>query len=442
MKIISLLLLIPLFTTISSRFAKVDNSLETNANNVSFSAEDWEDYGKPNKLWSIDEDLSELNFYSDYTSSSSRKDQVFTGNLFLTDQFDIRDSQVSVEATFQTGTTSNDIITNNEEVHLGIVPWYKDNDNWIICYAKFSRCADVEIKDGHIFDFQFYAKINGTTHVEYYVKDDGNTWVSEDSNVNSEWHSAWPDRINVNKSPSTLQDLELDPSEETKIFVRKTRKVYAGKNCDSFYATINNYELNFALDNFMFSGFSLAEEEDENLLPKVGFYLYGTRNAAVKNISINVSKEIVLPLPTIEPLTTPVQVGTINKEIAIPEFMAIDNNGLSLEYTVNVDDPNNNPLSLDSDEYFIPLIEGEYNVTAKTVDDLGYEGKYSYKVKVKLGTNHIDTNVYDDILTNEPVDTAIITAYVIFISVPIIIVLYIGLKIFLYYSKKRKDEKV
>ncbi len=438
MKRKSLLFLTPLLVlSASAGFINGKSTIAVKADEIDFSSDKWTDYG--NNLWSIDSELSTLSFCTEEILGDERPDKIFTGNLLLTDQFNTRDASVSLEATFKGSVSSQDIIDNKEEVHFGLVPWYKDSDNWIICYAKFSTCDDVEIKNGHLFDFQFYAKIDGSTHVEYYVKDDGNRWVANDDKDNSEWHSAWPDRTNTNKNPATLQDLELDPSSEVSIYVKKTRKTYAGKDCDSMYVKVNNYEMNFGLDNFMFSDMKAIEDAEESFVPKVGFYLFGTKKATVRNISITTSHDEVLPLPTIEPLTNPTTSGTINKKVTLPEFMACDNNGLKIDYNIKISDPDDEEVALDGEDYFIPLKEGTYKVSASATDENGYTGTYDYNIKVKSGTNHIDYDVYDDIYTYIPKDTAITAAYVIFISVPVVIVLYIGLKIFFYVRKKRKQ---
>ena len=431
--IISLIACVGLTNTNSFMIA---NAADDTARTVSYEVDKWTDTGSK-KLWSIESELSYFTF-----NTSSVTDTDFIGNLLLTDQFDTRGAKVTLQATFQGTTSSQDILnTTNGEVHMGIVPWYKDSANWVVVYAKFGRCDDVAIKDGHIFDVQIYSKINGSPHVEYYVKDDGNRWISADAEDNNEWHSAWPDRTNTNKNPSSLQDTEPDPSEEITIYVRKTRKTYAGKDCDSFYVKVNDYELNFGMDNFMFSSLKKIEDENESFIPKVGFYLYNTKKATVKDFSVNISHEQVLPLPTVEPLTSPVTSGTVNKKVKIPEFMACDNDGVSIDYTINIKDPYNETVYMDGEDYFIPEKVGNYEVIASATDAKDYTGTYSYIIKVKDGNTRIDTDVYNDEFTFTPKDTAITAAYVIFISVPVIILGYIGLKVFFYFKKKGKDEK-
>ncbi len=431
--IISLIACVGLTNTNSFLIA---NAIDETARTVDYDANKWVDTGSK-KLWNVDSELSCFEF-----NTSSQNDTDFTGNLLLTDQFDTRGAKITLQATFQGTTSSQDILnTTNGEVHMGIVPWYKDSANWVICYLKFSRCDDVAIKDGHLFDAQIYSKINGSTHVEYYCKDDGNRWVSADDANNNEWHSAWPDRTNTNKNPSSLQDTEPDPSEEITLYVRKTRKTFAGKDCDSFYVKVNDYELNFGLDNFMFSSLKKIEDEDESFIPKVGFYLYNTKKATVKDFSVNISHEQVLPLPTVEPLTSPVTSGTVNKKVKIPDFMACDNDGVSIDYTVNIYDPYNEVVYMDGEDYFIPEKVGNYEVVASATDAKNYTGTYSYIIKVKDGNTRIDTDVYNDEFTFTPKDTAITAAYVIFISVPVLILGYIGLKVFFYFKKKGKDEK-
>ena len=416
---------------------------EETAPAVDYSSDKWTDYSG-HSLWAVDSELSTFDFYSNVSAEDDAKrwDKAFTQNLYLTDQFDTRGAKVTMEATFQGTTSSQDIIdSGNGEVHLGIVPWYKDSRNWVICYAKFG-CTDdaTDIKNGHLTDFVVYVRLNNSVHVEYYAKDDGNTWVSASDASNSEWHSAWPDRENGNKNPSTLQDSKPDPSEETKVYVRKTRKTYAGKDCDSFYVKVNDYELNFGMDNFMFSGLKEAEDADESFVPKIGFYLFGTRKATVKDVAIDISHEEVLPIPTVEPLSDPTTSGTINKKIKVPDFAAYDNNGSSISYTITLKDPDGETAYLDGDDYFIPTKPGDYQVKVSATDKDGLAGEYTYTVRVKNGTTRIDADVYDDVLTPLAKDTSIPVAYAIFISVPILIAAYIGLKVFLYFRKKKKGE--
>lgn len=433
--ILALLTCASLTSTVS--FGAVNAADESRT--VDYSKDKWTDTGT-NSLWNVDSDLSIFEFYTNSDDWSKNYDIDFIGNLLLTDQFDTRGAKVTLEATFQGSTTSQEIIDNDSEVHIGIIPWYKDSDNWVACYAKFSRCDDNAQKDGHIFDVQVYAKIDGSVHVEYYVKDDGNRWIGIDDEDNNEWHSCWPDRVNTNKNPSSLQDCEPNPSEELTIKVRKTRKTYAGKDCDSFYVTVNDYELNFGLDNFMFSGLKLKEDEDESFVPKVGFYLYGTKEATVKDFSVSISHDEVLPLPTVEPLTNPVTSGTVDKKVKVPEFMAYNNDGVSIDYSLTLNDPDNETGYLDGDDYFIPTKVGDYQVIASATDEKGYTGTYKYTVKIKSGVGHIDTDVYNDIYTYTPKDTAITAAYIIFISVPVIIVAYIGFKVFIYFKRKGKEK--
>ena len=434
LSLLTLALILPLTT---------NNFVTTEVNAVSqsidFDSSKWIDYGD-HKLWSIDASSSTLNFCTDSSDWSQDYDKVFTGNLFLTEQFDTRDAMVTLQATFQSSVSSQNIIDNNGEVHLGLVPWYKDSNNWAICYAKFSRCDDPAVKDGHIFDFVFFVKIDGSTFVDYYVKDDpnGNRWVSSTDSDCSEWHSAWPDRINGDKVPSSLQETLVEPSDEVTILLRKTRKTYANRDCDSFYVKINDYELNFGLDNFMFSGLKEKEDEDTTFTPQIGFYLFGSKKTSVKNISVDISHEKVLPLPTIEPLTSPTKSGVVNKKIKIPEFTAIDNTGSVIDYSIALKDPDGEDVVMDGEDYFVPTKVGTYVLNVSATDEKGYTGEYSYNIKVKDGTNHVDSDVYDDILTFEPKDTAITAAYVIFISVPSIIVLYICVKLFFYFKKKKK----
>ncbi len=410
---------------------------------VDYSADRWTDYSG-HSLWAVDSELSTFDFYSNVSEEDDAKrwDKAFTQNLYLTDQFDTRGAKVTMEATFRGTTSSQDIIdSGNGEVHLGIVPWYKDSGNWVICYAKFA-CTDesTDIKNGHLTDCVIYARLNNSVHVEYYAKDDGNVWVSANDASNSEWHSAWPDRVNGNKNPSTLQDSEPDPSEETKVYVRKTRKTYAGKDCDSFCIKVNDYELNFGLDNFMFSGLKAAEDADESFVPKIGFYLFGTRKASIKDVTIDVSHEKVLPIPTVEPLSDPTTSGTINKKIKVPDFAAYDNNGSSISYSITLKDPDGETVYLDGDDYFIPTKFGNYQVKVSATDKDGLVGEYTYVVKVKNGTTRIDTDVYDDVLTPLAKDSSIPIAYAVFISAPILIAAYIGFKAFLHFRKKKKGE--
>lgn len=401
---------------------------------IDYSSDKWEDTS--DSLWSIDSENKEFIF-----NNESKDDKKFTRNVLLTNQFDnTRGAQVTVQATFQASTTSDEILNSeNDEVHLGIIPWYKDSNNWVICYVKFGRSTDVAIKDGHIFELQVYTKIDGSTHVEYYCKEDGNVWMDKDDEANSEWHSTWPDRINANKNPTTLQDLELEPTDEITILAKKTRKTYAGKECDSFYVKVNDYELNFGMDNFMFTGLKLKEDEDESFTPKVGFYMYNTKKATVNNFSITVSHDEILPIPTIEPLDVPVTSGNINKKVKVPEFVAYNNNGEVISYTITLNDPDNESLFLDGEDYFIPTKAGNYEVIASATAD-GYTGTYTYIVKIKGGSSHIDTDVYNDIYTYTPFDTSIPVAYVILISVPIIILAYIGFKLYFYFKKRGKNK--
>jgi hypothetical protein len=433
-------------TTISSNPSK-DTSLD-----VDYSSNRWTDYSG-HSLWSVDDESSMFNFYSSVSDADdvNRWDKAFTQNMLITDQFDTRGTIVTMEATFKGTTSTQDLIDGEtDEVHLGIVPWYKDSDNWVLCYAKFNRETTTDndgnvigtIKDGRLTHFIVYVKLNGSTNVEFYVKDDSyydNKWISPEDKLNTEWHIAWPDRDNGSKSPTSLQETEPDPSEETTILVRKTRKTYAQKDCDSFYVKVNDYELNFGLDNFMFSGLKEAEAADESFIPKVGFYLYGTRRAIVRDFSIDVSDEEILPIPTVEPLSSPTTNGTINKKIKVPDFAAYNNDGESIDYSLTITGPDGETLYLDGEDYFIPTKAGSYQIKASAKDGK-YVGEYSYAVKVKDGTAHIDTDVYDDVLTPLAKDTAIIAAYVIFISVPILIAGYIGFKVFMCFRKKKKGE--
>lgn len=437
----------------ASKDTTSSSSSEDNLLTVDYSSSKWTDYSG-HSLWSVDSDSSIFNFYSNVSDEddAQRWDKAFTQNMLITDQFDTDVTVVTMEATFQGTTDSQDIINlNDDEVHFGIVPWYKDSDNWILCYAKFSRDFTKDddgndvpsIKNGRLTNFLVYAKLNGSTFVDFYVKDDDyyeNKWISPGDSLSTEWHIAWPDRVNSNKNPTTLQETEPDPSDEMKILVRKTRKTYAKKECDSFYVKVNDYELNFGLDNFMFSGLREVEDADESFVPKVGFYLYGTRKATVKDFSISVSNEEILPVPTVEPLSNPTTSGTVNKKIAVPDFAAYNNDGETIAYSLVLTDPDGETLYPDGEDYFIPTKIGSYQVKATAIDKDGLVGEYSYVVKVKDGTAHVDTDVYDDVLTPLAKDTSIIAAYVIFISVPVLIAGYIGFKVFMYFRKKKKGE--
>ncbi len=415
----------------NTAYANEDNLI------VDYSLDKWDDTSS-NFLWEIDKNNQTFTF----NTNSTDEDKLFTRNVLLTDQFkNVRGAQVSLQATFTATTTSKDLIDAekeaDKELHFGLIPWYKDSNNWVICYIKFASSSEESSKDGHIFEVQVYVKIDGSTHVSYYCRSEENKWIDKNDENNNEWHSTWPDRDNINKNPSTLEKCELEPTDEITFYARKTRKTYAGKECDSIYVKVNDYELNFGLDNFMFTGLKEKEDEDSSFIPKVGFYLYNTKKATVSNFSINVSHDEILPIPVVEPLSTLTTSGTINKKINVPEFEAYNNNGELISYDIVLFDPNNELIYLDGEDYFIPLKAGNYQVKVSATDN-EYIGTYIYVIKVKGGSSHIDNDVYDDIFTYVPYDSSIPIAYAIFISVPLIILLYIGIKIYFYYKKKGK----
>ncbi|MCR4561842.1 MAG: hypothetical protein K5694_01355 [Bacilli bacterium] len=439
---LSLALFASLGSALAASLGVVTNTVyaEEEIIEVDYSPSKWVDFSDDG-LWSIDETSSIFEFGKDVDDWSERQDKRWLGNFLLTDQFDIRGASVSLSAVFQGSTSCEDISKDNDEVHLGIVPWYLDSNNWVICYAKYIKNEESELKDGSIFDFQFFVNLDGSNHVEYFVKDDGNRWVSKDDPNNSIWHSAWPDRINQDKNPTSLEETKPDPSEDTLIEIKKTRRTYATKECDSFYVRINGYELNFGNDNFMFSGLKEQEDKYPALTPFAGFYIFGSRKTTISSFTVALSHDVVLPLPTVEPLTVPITTGTVNTKIKIPEFAANDNNGEAIPYELSILDPDGEKIYLDGDDFFIPVKIGRYEVRVTATDSAGYTGEYEYHVKVKNGTEHLDKDVYDDYLTNVPKDVSIPIAYAIFISIPVIIVLWIGLKVFFYFRQKKKGAK-
>lgn len=400
---------------------------------IDYSSDKWMDLS-PSSMWSVDEELEFFEF-----NKNNVHEYNFTSNVMITDQFDIRDATVEMEAVFCGTTTSADIATgpdNDNEVQIGLSPWYVDSNNWILVYCGFKK-----VKEGHLFDVNCYCKINGSTHVEYFVKDEGNRWIAPSDGSNIEWHSAWPDGYNGNKNPSTLEETEPDPSQEISLYVRKTRKTFAGKDCDSIFLKVNDYELNFGRDNFMFSDPVKKELADPNLMPKVGLYVMNTGYTTVRNLSVSISHDKVLPVPIVEAMTTPTYTGTVGSKVKVPQFYAYDNNGENIDQIdIKILNPKNKEMYLEEGSYFVPNIPGVYKVTASATDSENLTGTYEYVINVKDGKGHIDNDYYNDFLTKVKVDNSITIAKAIFIAVPVLIVLYIGLKIFFTKFRKKKDK--
>ncbi|OQC11184.1 MAG: hypothetical protein BWX74_00304 [Tenericutes bacterium ADurb.Bin087] len=399
---------------------------------INYAPDVWID-NSPGSRWEIDEALKVFEF-----NKNNEFEYNFTSNTMVTNQFDIREATVTMEAKFK-GTTTSAYIANDpdsREVQFGLIPWYIDSNNWLMVYTGFKK-----VSNGHLFDVNCYAKINGSTHVEYFVREEGNRWIPPSDPDNIEWHSCWPDGINGNKNPSTLEETEVDPSEENSIYVRKTRKTFAGKTCDSIFVKVNDYELNFGRDNFMFSDPAKIEEANPDLMPAVGLYVMNMGKTIVSNLRVNISYDKVLPLPTIEPTSTPVTTGTVDSKVRIPDFIAYDNNGENLDYEIGIIDPFGDVVYLDGENYFVPKLVGKYIVTISATDAENNTGKYVYEINVKSGKGHIDEDVYDDYLTPIIVDTSIIIAKAIFIAIPVTIALYTGLKILLVILKKRRESK-
>ena len=399
---------------------------------IDYSSSQWNDHS-PGEKWDIDPELGIFEFNKNNVSEYD-----FTANTIITHQADNRESTITMSANFQCTITSAQIASDPEskEVQIGLVPWYIDGNNWLMVYAGFKK-----VKDGHIFDVNSYAKINGSTFVEYYVKDEGNRWISPGDPSCIEWHSAWPDGINGNMIPTTLEETEPDPSDEINVWVRKTRKTFAGKSCDSIFVRINGYELNYGRDNFMFSGFSKYEEEHPTANPGFGIYVMHTGRTLVSGLEVSISHDIVLPVPTVEPIGTIVKTGNVGSKVAIPDFIAYDNYGESIPFDVQIYNPRGQRVYMDGDNYFIPTDVGEHNVSVVATDSSGYTGSYDYVITVKDGKGHIDNDLYDDFLTYTPVDVSIGIAKGIMIGVPIAIALYAGFKVTMsIIGKKRKDK--
>lgn len=399
---------------------------------IDYSSSQWVDHS-PGEKWEIDSDLGIFEF-----NKNNLSDKNFTANTIITDQADNRESTITMSANFQCTVTSAQIVADPEskEVQIGLVPWFIDGNNWLMVYAGFKK-----VKDGHIFDVNSYAKINGSTFVEYYVKDEGNRWISPGDPSCIEWHSAWPDGFNGNMMPSTLEETYPDPSDEINVWVRKTRKTYAGKSCDSIFVKINGYELNYGRDNFMFSGFSKYEEDHPTANPGFGIYVLNTGRALVSDLEVSISHDIVLPLPTVEPIGTIVKSGNVGSKVAIPDFIAYDNYGESIPYDIQILNPRGERVYMDDDNYFIPIEVGDYNISVVATDSVGYTGSYDYVITVKDGKGHIDNDFYDDFLTYTPIDRSIAIAKGIIIGLPLLIVLYVGFKVTMsIISKRRKDK--
>ncbi len=408
---------------------------------VDYSTEKWDDVS-PKSLWSVNTNFEMFEYNVNNVTEND-----FVSNLYVTNQFDTKKSVVELSATFKGSLTSSEVVSQNREVHIGLVPWYIDANNWIIVYAKFApQKEDPETKKmvdyGHIFDVQVYCRIGGSTLVNYYVRNDTNKWISPIDSDAIEWHSTWPDGVNADLNPPTLEGTEPDPSEENTIYVRKTRRTYAGRKCDSFYLTVNGYELNFGRDDIMFSDPVNVEEANESIMPKVGFYVMSAGYTTVTNFEFATSEQEILPVPTIEPLSNLTTSGTVGSKVKVPEFVASDSYGEIINNELFIYDPNETRIYLDKDEsndrYFIPTNIGYYNIVVKAVDSQGYEGEFEYKIKIKESTGHIDHDYYNDFLTVTPVDNTIKIAWGIFISTPIVIALYIAAKIVIAQIKKRK----
>ena len=399
---------------------------------IDYSSSKWVD-NSPGPKWEIDPDLKMFEF-----NKNNDPDGNFTANTLITKQADNRDSTITMTATFKGSVTSDEIANDPEskEVQIGLVPWYIDANNWLMVYAGFKKA-----KDGHLFDVVTFAKLGGSTFVEFYVKDEDNRWIGPGDEKCTQWHSAWPDGINSNKNPSTLEETYPDPSDEIEVYVRKTRKKYAGKDCDSIFVKINGYELNFGRDNFMFSGFYEYEQNNLEANPGFGLYVQNTGHTYVNNFKVTISHDAVLPLPTVEAIGNLVKSGNVGSRIMIPGFIAYDNYGENLDYTIDIFDPHGNRVFMDGSDYFVPVEVGEYHVVVSATDKDGYKGTFEYTIMVKSGSNHLDRDVYNDILTNTPYDISIPIARAIFISIPCLIALYIALKIaFKIVKNKRKDK--
>ena len=399
---------------------------------IDFSPSQWNDHS-PGEKWEIDPELGVFEF-----NKNNQSEYDFTANTIITHQADNRESTITMSANFQCTVTSAQIASDpdSKEVQIGLVPWFIDSNNWLMVYAGFKK-----VKDGHLFDVNSYAKLNGSTFVEYYVKDEGNRWVSPGDPDCIEWHSAWPDGINGNMVPTTLEETEPDPSDEINVWVRKTRKTFAGKSCDSIFVKINDYELNFGRDNFMFSGFSKYEEDHPTANPGLGIYVMHPGRTLVSGLDISISHDIVLPVPTVEPIGTLVKTGNVDSKVAIPDFIAYDSYGESIAYDVQIIDPQGQRVYPDGDNYFIPTEVGEYNVSVVATDSMGYTGSFDYVITIKDGKGHIDKDYYDDFLTYIKVDKSIAIAKGIIIGVPLAIVLYIGYKVTMSIIKKRRKDK-
>ncbi len=429
------------------------SAIENESIAIDYASDKWFDYGT-NKLWSVDEENNQFTFYNSESEALEdlSKQNLFTSNLYLTKQFagdnSTRGATVEMEATFYPSTTTEMIINNTYpsksegSVHIGLVPWYMDFQNWVLCYVNFQYDGEDETKSGRIFDIQTYVKINGTTYVEHYAKDYNNKWHTPDPSYESErveeWHSAWPDRDNEDMQPTSLQGCNLDAADALTFYVKKTRKTYAGKECDAFTLKVNDYELNFGLDNYMFTGMKNQEDKYPEFNPYLGFYLKNSRKTIIKDFSVSISHEEVLPLPTISPIGIITKSGSVNKSIKVPEFLAQDNFGNNINYTVTVYDPDGEEVYLDGDNSFVPTKVGKYLVDAIAIDSLGYTGDYSYTIKITEEISHIDTDKYNDSLSSLNNNPSIVVAYVIFISIPVLIAVFIGLKIFFAVRKKRK----
>lgn len=427
------LLLISAVCTASFRSVEIVKA-QAGDQDINYASAMWTD-NSPGSRWEIDENLQVFEFNKD---NEPEPEHNFTTNTIVTNQFDIREATVTMEAVFQGTTTSAQIASDpkNREVQFGLIPWYIDFNNWLIIYAGFKK-----VSDGHLFDVNCYAKINGSTFVEYFVREEDNRWISPGDEDITQWHSCWPDGINGNKNPATLEETEVDPSEENSIYVRKTRKTFAGKMCDSIFVKVNDYELNFGRDNFMFSDPAIIEANDPELMPSVGLYVMNMGHTVVRNLRVHISYDKVLPVPIVEPTSTPATTGTVDSKVKIPDFIAYDNNGENLDYEIEILDPLGEVVFLDGENYFIPKLVGKYLVTISATDAQNYTGKYEYEINVKSGKGHIDTDVYDDYLTPIIVDTSIIIAKAVFIAVPCFIALYTGLKIVFYVVKKRRETK-
>lgn len=219
----------------------------------------------------------------------------------------------------------------NWERRAGLIPWYIDENNWVVVYASHISGNEPEIVAE--------AKIEG-------------------KNIPMKWDAF--------KGVLALLDTEI------------VLETYVSDDCIQVY----NGKSNQAIWSFEVPGLSAASQGKEGQI-KAGVSIVDVK-AAFKNFDVSdqmMSKNTVPPV--IQIIGTPVKTAEKGSTIILPVVDVVDDLGESINCVFTIKAPDGTAVDLNGGARFVAEQEGNYTVTITAADSWGNQAEpYEYTIAV------------------------------------------------------------